>query len=47
MPTVPTICVFCGSSVRHRPAYAEAARRVGATLADAAWASSTAAGGSA
>jgi uncharacterized protein (TIGR00730 family) len=33
MPDRPHICVFCGSQVGARPAYAEAARRVGAALA--------------
>src|SRR5262245_51553040 len=31
----PFLCVFCGSSEGARPAYAEAARRVGASLARA------------
>jgi uncharacterized protein (TIGR00730 family) len=33
MPDRPYVCIFCGSSVGARPAYAEAARRVGAALA--------------
>src|SRR5438128_12123639 len=33
MPDRPHVCVFCGSSRGVRPAYAEAARRVGAALA--------------
>ncbi len=33
MPTRRQICVFCGSSMGSRPAYAEAARRVGEALA--------------
>jgi uncharacterized protein (TIGR00730 family) len=33
MPDRPHVCVFCGSSVGARPAYAEAARRVGGALA--------------
>jgi uncharacterized protein (TIGR00730 family) len=33
MPHRPHVCVFCGSSTGARPSYAEAARRVGATLA--------------
>jgi len=33
MPTRPHVCVFCGSSSGARPAYAEAARSVGAALA--------------
>jgi uncharacterized protein (TIGR00730 family) len=35
MPDRPSICVFCGSSAGARPAYAEAARRVGAAIARA------------
>jgi uncharacterized protein (TIGR00730 family) len=33
MPDRPHVCVFCGSSRGSRPAYAEAARRLGAALA--------------
>jgi uncharacterized protein (TIGR00730 family) len=33
MPERPHVCVFCGSSAGSRPAYAEAAWRVGTTLA--------------
>jgi uncharacterized protein (TIGR00730 family) len=33
MPDRPHICVFCGSSRGARPAYVEAARRVGSALA--------------
>jgi uncharacterized protein (TIGR00730 family) len=33
MPDRPHICVFCGSARGARPAYAEAARRLGAALA--------------
>ena len=33
MPDRPHVCVFCGSSTGSRPAYADAARRVGSTLA--------------
>jgi uncharacterized protein (TIGR00730 family) len=33
MPDRPHVCVFCGSSTGARPAYADAARRVGETLA--------------
>jgi uncharacterized protein (TIGR00730 family) len=32
MPDRPHLCVFCGSRVGARPAYAEAARRVGTAL---------------
>jgi uncharacterized protein (TIGR00730 family) len=34
MPQRPHICVFCGSSPGARPSYTEAARRVGAALAN-------------
>jgi uncharacterized protein (TIGR00730 family) len=33
MPGRPYVCVFCGSSAGARPAYADAARRIGTTLA--------------
>jgi uncharacterized protein (TIGR00730 family) len=33
MPDRPHVCVFCGSSSGARPAYLDAARRVGTTLA--------------
>lgn len=33
IPTFSSICVFCGSAHGNRPAYAEAARRLGAQLA--------------
>lgn len=35
MPDRPHVCVFCGSSTGTRPAYADAARRVGRGLAGA------------
>lgn len=35
MVTLRRVCVFCGSKVGARPAYAEAARAMGATLAGA------------
>ena len=34
MPDRPHICVFCGSSTGARPAYADAARRVGRAIAE-------------
>src|SRR5690242_7675478 len=33
MPDRPSVCVFCGSQVGARPAYADAARRVGTAIA--------------
>jgi uncharacterized protein (TIGR00730 family) len=33
MPGRPYVCVFCGSSAGSRPAYADAAQRIGTTLA--------------
>ncbi|MCE8511132.1 TIGR00730 family Rossman fold protein [Ruegeria pomeroyi] len=35
--TVKSVCIYCGSRAGAMPAYAEAARRMGALLAEAGW----------